>query len=948
MAFDQIVGPIIQLIDTIFIYLNSLIYDFISFLYQIFIAIAGAQIFTSDQYQKLANNVYIVIGVLSLFLIAYALLRAIINPDNSSKGEYAVGKIVPNVIKVVLLIGFVPTIFNLAYKIQDVVINTNIIPKLILGEDNFNKTNGESADGFSYFQNGRALSNIIFTGFMYPKDGFEASEIEINSCHFPAPTCDGVGNNKSISTVAQAVSTVSGFTIFGPLSFLVGDKVGDAVDRVVDHFNGDDSAYTFEMAVVEVSAGTKNFQVYANFGDKIHGEEGDRKLEYNGIFQLIAGILVVYIFINYCIDIGVRAIKLGYYQLIAPIPILTILVPGQNKVFNNWLKSTVSTFLDLFMRIAVIFFALFAIQNLPNLNAMWDNSMFANNGAVRAFAKVFIIIGILIFVKQAPKFFADLFGLQSSSFKLGIKDKLGEMFGVGGAVKRSLSSAEGGISGALGGAYSSMTNRGDIKKGAANGFWNGLKGGGKQFDKQRRSAYTLMGGKGQPGWFGGQNYIERRADRYTNNLRDDYKDRILSTRVNAAEDYTNPNSKIKKFYDNQLTDLQAKQEAKIKNNEAIKNAAEADLNTVKNVFDETKESSLDNIKSSMHTLNTGSANKFLQSYDAFTNQKEMNLNDMKSAITKTESINAEAINSAKVAFNNGKAGELQKMRADMQQAEINFNSDKAKTLDSLNKQLVEQKALGNTARIEELNNEISRVSATSFDRRTYEDNIRNYESAEFEDTDAYKQIKLKQDFEINQMKKDYDEIKNSSFKYTRQYEDLYTGASEEERTLFNKFVDVETSKVEDTKEYQKANETYQKAMDEYQQSYDELHKKTENIIRHVYDSNTKKLKEAVYNPYATSEEDKYIDPKDYEAVKAARVTAVVKKASEEAVKDLKDRDETFKNDEKIFNARVKEKANEAWFNSDEGQHMNMIFGKNAKNIAKGIDFSGPKGGDDKK
>ena len=70
MSYEQIIGPIIQLIDTIFIYINSLIYDFVSFVYQIFVALAGARIFTSEQYQAIANRVYVIIGVVSLFLIS--------------------------------------------------------------------------------------------------------------------------------------------------------------------------------------------------------------------------------------------------------------------------------------------------------------------------------------------------------------------------------------------------------------------------------------------------------------------------------------------------------------------------------------------------------------------------------------------------------------------------------------------------------------------------------------------------------------------------------------------------------------------------------------------------------------------------------------------------------------------------------------------------------------
>ena len=187
MSFEHIVGAILQLIDTIFVYINSLVYNFISFLYQIFLALAGAQIFTSEQYKEIANRVYIVIGVVTLFLVAYALLRAIVDPEGTSKSEYSVKKIVPNVIKTIMFFGLTPVVFSIAYNLQNIIVSTNIIPKLIIGSERFSDDSGNS-----YKDKGREMANSVFESFMFAKEGFNDEEIEIDECYFEAPDCEGI------------------------------------------------------------------------------------------------------------------------------------------------------------------------------------------------------------------------------------------------------------------------------------------------------------------------------------------------------------------------------------------------------------------------------------------------------------------------------------------------------------------------------------------------------------------------------------------------------------------------------------------------------------------------------------------------------------------------------------------------------------------------------------
>ena len=918
MSFEQIIGPILQLLDTVFIYINSLVYDFISFLYQIFVAIAGAQIFTSEQYQTIASRVYVIIGVVSLFFIAYALLNAIVDPDGNSKSEYSVKKIIPNIIIVIMLIGFVPVLFSMAYKIQEIVVSTNIIPKIILGKDNGSTASNEETGELSYKKIGRSMANEIWTGFIYPKDNVEAQDIEINECYFPAPNCDGIEDTSTLGNVAKVTSLVSPATA---ATLYLSELIGDKIDKLSDN----DRSYTLADAYVEVDEGTKNFQVYANFGKKMHGE--DKEIEYNPLFQLIAGIVVIYVLINFCIDIGVRAVKLGYYQIIAPVPILLRLMPGQNKVFNNWLKSTVSTYIDIFFRIAIFSLGILAISLLPALDdTLWANSAFADNTVVQNFARVFLIIGILIFIKQAPKLLSDLFGLQGGGFKLGIKDKLGEMVGIGGAVKKGLESAEGATTGALGGAYSALMNRGNIKKGAQAGFWTGMKDGGKQFKRQMQNIYSLGGGKGQVGAFGGQKWSDRMSDRYKDRYKDDYRG-VLSAKVNSATDVTVPNSAISSYYQGQLNDSKMAGQKLVVETEKEKNAAENKLNDIRTNFETDKQQKLSNLNNVITSTNAVNAKKLVSDFSDFNEEKKVKLDKMKTDINALQSNHEQVLNSARMNWDTKRNSQIQQIKNDMSIQEQAFNTNKMQQLSNLNTQLSQQQQLGNVEMTQRLQTQINELNASQFDASPYQSKIKILQADKFENTDEYKTIKVKQNAEMSIKQKEYEDYKKISFENDERYLKGIAVANVQEKDLYNKFVDVYNSKVEDSSDYQEASKDYEEKMSDYSASYSALNEATEVIYKYIFDPKKKSLVKRVYNPHAKNEEDKYIDPNDREAIEKAKVTLVEKNAYEAAVKELKDRNETFKNMDTKLASEISNKEDAEWLKSEEGRHMDILLNK---------------------
>ena len=276
---------------------------------------------------------------------------------------------------------------------------------------------------------------------------------------------------------------------------------------------------------------------------------------------------MIYIFVSMCIDMGLRAIKLAYYQIIAPIPILTRIIPGQKKIFDNWLKGAISTFIEVFIVLGAVSLGLLLINEASNILGSFANIWGSEPPFfVKAFAYVFIIIGVLLFIKQAPKLFFDMFGLKPGSFKLGIADKLKEA-PIAGRVA-------GAVTGGIGAGYTSLLNGQGFVQGAKYGISQGWKSKGNQFNSQRKNIYNKEYGlKGSPSLFhSGQQLPERWSDNvrkatergYKNNLksyldmrekRPNFQEKYNETWNELLEQhkknrraYQNEYDKVKKYY----------------------------------------------------------------------------------------------------------------------------------------------------------------------------------------------------------------------------------------------------------------------------------------------------------------------------------------------------------------------------------------------------------------
>lgn len=148
--------------------------------------------------------------------------------------------------------------------------------------------------------------------------------------------------------------------------------------------------------------------------------------------------------------------------------------------FGKWVQITVTCYLEVFIRIFVLYFCVYLCIAIASSDFL-NNSVWQYGFMTWLFTKAFIFMGLITFMKQAPKLISDITGIDSGNMKMGIKDKLkeGGLFTAGHA----LAAAGAGIGGLIAGKSLTSAYRAG-KAGWKNGNFKGI-----GTEAQRRQAY---------------------------------------------------------------------------------------------------------------------------------------------------------------------------------------------------------------------------------------------------------------------------------------------------------------------------------------------------------------------------------------------------------------------------------------------------------------------------
>lgn len=452
MVYSLLVIDVMEAIEQalrgLFGRLCILVYQLIGMFYNLFITISKVNVLSGNELvETLYSRVGLILGLFMVFKLMFSLIQALVDPDKLTDTKNGAVSIIKRSLIAIVLLGITPSLFKEAYDLQATLVGAksssdNILYKLIFAKDT-----AAYVDNF-----GNELAAEFYFSFFKDDEYPELTDEIENEDRFTNYTGD------TIETLKKKVLSADKFSLDDTYQYLMMTSTG-----------------------------------------------GQYVIEFSPLLCLGAGILILWIIITYCVQIAVRVFQLAYLQLIAPIPILSYISKPDGS-FKKWTTQCTTTYLDLFLRLAIIYFVMAMVHSLSEVFENIDNSFFV---------ELFLIIGLLQFAKKAPDLIKEIFpsagGAAKFDFGLGSKPLKGlATFGAGAAIGAVSGAAtgirhggdwKGRITGALGGlgrgALSAKT-KGNVFSNARKGMANQRVASQKAYER-RNDGSTWWGRNVAPG-----------------------------------------------------------------------------------------------------------------------------------------------------------------------------------------------------------------------------------------------------------------------------------------------------------------------------------------------------------------------------------------------------------------------------------------------------------------
>ena len=156
-------GFAIPILYEIFVLIDSWIYALAAFAMQAFFAIAKLQLSTENinDISYITSRIMLLCGVYALFKLSITLINCIIDPNKIEKSGKSGTEIVQRIVIAVVLLASSKFIFDELFAFQNVVIDSNVIPKIIYGDANYNDEN----DGDMALTSKKFVNSVFVTLF---------------------------------------------------------------------------------------------------------------------------------------------------------------------------------------------------------------------------------------------------------------------------------------------------------------------------------------------------------------------------------------------------------------------------------------------------------------------------------------------------------------------------------------------------------------------------------------------------------------------------------------------------------------------------------------------------------------------------------------------------------------------------------------------------------------
>ena len=391
---------ILKILRTLFFHIDRVVYEGIGNVYDLLLSIARTSIFNSQTIDGFYTKIYALIGIFMLFKISFSLITYILNPDDFSDKDKGFASIVKRVILSLVMLVLVPYGFQEAYELQTIILEDNTLAALI-----FNDVDNDEEATYKIDTAGDKMKFILMYTFFQPNYNEiyeESGDQSISSCAITyAHESDGsvmLDSSNNFKLNEDCFGTQNG----------EGEYASDSTFG--NYWEDADLYQTYAQGVAR-----QNFYLMFKLDIAMlqtDGDEGMYLVDYMAPLSTAVGIAVLWVLLMFCIDVAVRSVKLGFYELIAPIPILSYIDPkSKDGMLNKWFKQVSTTYLSLFMRLLALYLAIFIIYSVAQ-NGIAD--VVTGERITDWWVIIFVIIGVLMFAKQLPKILEETLGIKGT------------------------------------------------------------------------------------------------------------------------------------------------------------------------------------------------------------------------------------------------------------------------------------------------------------------------------------------------------------------------------------------------------------------------------------------------------------------------------------------------------------------------------------------------------
>ncbi len=370
-------GFIMNGVRVIFGFLDRLIYSLIKWI--LFGIFDLANLTTnSEVFSGIYSRIYVILGIFMAFKLAFSFFKYIIDPESmSGKSDTRIGKLFSRVFIMLATLIFLPTLLfgqngqeGLLSRAQRAFLPT--LPKVIFGVSDIG--------GLTVGGNG---SQQMFTA------SIEQSANDI------------------------AITTLSGF--FAP---------SEELDSVCG-----DGTYANTPPIKSLDEFTENINLTCNRKGTIvidigiaHTGAKYYKYSYMWFISTVVGVLIAALLLGVTLSIAKRIFKLLILEVMAPIPIMSLIDPksGKDGAFSKWVKSLISTFADIFLKLGLVYLIIVFIHLIVRAqeNGGIFNNFPQNAGFRGTYLTILLILGLIFFAKEAPKFIKESLGFKGDGMGL--------------------------------------------------------------------------------------------------------------------------------------------------------------------------------------------------------------------------------------------------------------------------------------------------------------------------------------------------------------------------------------------------------------------------------------------------------------------------------------------------------------------------------------------------